>query len=366
MTAKSKAQQFTESLQQMTQKASDLTVLTTVAENMNALNVKVQQTQQSMQQLTRATDDNTGATLNESKAQHSLHEQLALGQQAISQYHAGMVQQVQDASNVVTGAQQIARAFGITVPQAMALAQQAGVSLTGQVQNQKGQWTALGEKVRDAYAGFRAMGVASGAVGQDMLALAIQTGEAGTKMSQLNQAWDSWMSTVTGGTSDLGSLDESMQNLGLKAASSAHNLGTASSFTEKSMSDFADSLESFSGKGAQAWQNFDQVVGLYRAAADRLAAHRRDDGRGLGEADPAGRPGHGRRPRAAGGARATPRRLSCSPWRRMPGTTSRRSLSWKRRSRRPTHPWTASPGLPRRPRTGSATWPRPRRISAMS
>ena len=71
------------------------------------------------------------------------------------------------------------------------------------MQNQKGQWTTLGERVRDAAAGYAAMGQSSGALGNDMLALAIQTGLAGTKVSALNQAWDSFMGNLTGGTSAL-------------------------------------------------------------------------------------------------------------------------------------------------------------------
>ena len=79
----------------------------------------------------------------------------------------------------------------------MALAQSAGVSLTGALKNQAGQWTILGDKVRDAVAGYAAMGQGAGMLGNDMLAVAIQTGLAGTKVSSLNSAMDQFVSNGT-------------------------------------------------------------------------------------------------------------------------------------------------------------------------
>jgi hypothetical protein len=73
--------------------------------------------------------------------------------QQLQGYNAGLVQQTEDAANVVTGAQQIGKAYGLTIPQAMALAQSAGVSLTGAVKNSNGQWTVAGQKVAAAEAG---------------------------------------------------------------------------------------------------------------------------------------------------------------------------------------------------------------------
>jgi hypothetical protein len=305
--AKSATEEFTGSLQKAAQAANDMDVLNVIGSNLSALQQHIDAVTNSMHQLRGVTGlvgdglqylsttsvaplvtgfdtvvgktdaaadsfkslqgtvnllgESTGGMVTVMQKLWDSFTGAAQARNDLAQLRAGEVQQISDAGNVVRGAGQIAQAFGITVPEAMTLAQSANVNLTGAVKNQAGQWTVLGEKVRDAYYGYSAMGTASGAVGNDMLALAIQTGEAGTQMSKLNQAWDSWMSTITGGTSDMGALSESMQNLGLKAADSAKNLGTAATFTESSMSNFADSLKSYTGKGAQAWQNFDQVVG---------------------------------------------------------------------------------------------------------
>ena len=97
----------------------------------------------------------------------------------INQLTAAQTKQVSDAANVVQGTQQIASAYHLTSEQALALAQSAGVNLTSALKNSNGQWTVAGEKVRDAVAGYHAMGEATGQVGADLNALSIQTGLAG-------------------------------------------------------------------------------------------------------------------------------------------------------------------------------------------
>jgi hypothetical protein len=74
----------------------------------------------------------------------------------------------QQVEQVTMGATHLAQKFGMTVPQAMAAAGQAGVNLTQKVMNQKGQLTALGDQVWNTIAGYEAMGQTSGNVGHDI------------------------------------------------------------------------------------------------------------------------------------------------------------------------------------------------------
>ena len=259
LTAKSAIQQMTDSMQDAAEKASNLDVLNVVGSNLSKLQGDLSTTTSAMDKLGDSSQRLESGAATRFGTQFIM--QAAAYRSAVSQITAGQVQQITDAANVVTGAQQIAKAYGITVPAAMALAQSAGVSLTGQVQNQKGQWTALGERVRDAAAGYAAMGQSSGALGNDMLALAIQTGLAGTKVSALNQAWDSFMGNLTGGTSALAGMVTSMKNIGSGVASVKENLAESTSAINASTSQFATDLTTMGTKGAAAWQNFDQVVG---------------------------------------------------------------------------------------------------------
>ena len=137
--AKTQAQKLGESMQKAAQDATDLNVLSVIGNNLSTLQGDIKNTSSEL--------DNFSAS--QEKVAGSNYKAAAGISYLRSQYtglSADQVQQVADAGQVVTGASQIAKAYGLTIPQAMELAQEAGVNLTGAVQNQKGQWTALGEQ----------------------------------------------------------------------------------------------------------------------------------------------------------------------------------------------------------------------------
>jgi hypothetical protein len=108
--------------------------------------------------------------------------------------------------------------------------------------------------------GYMSMGQPLTAVGSDMTVLAIQSGLANTQVSKLNQAWDQFMQNLTGGTSALAAVNQSLANLTTGTNNVTSILGKTKSVS-LSIQDFASSLKTFSGAGATAWQNFNQVVG---------------------------------------------------------------------------------------------------------
>ena len=69
------------------------------------------------------------------------------------------------------------------------------------------------------------------------------------------------MQGVTGGTAGLAGFENSLTNMGTGVAKASQNLAEYSGKMSLSGQQFAQSLTSFTGKGAAAWQNFDQVVG---------------------------------------------------------------------------------------------------------
>jgi hypothetical protein len=109
--------------------------------------------------------------------------------------------------------------------------------------------------------GYGQMGARSGQVGAAMNAIAVQTAIADSKVQQMNQAIDAYISLLTGGTGGAAAFVESMQNIGSVAAHVRNNLGQATGTMSLSVTQFATALKSFSGNGAAAWNNFDQVVG---------------------------------------------------------------------------------------------------------
>ena len=267
LTAKSAAQQLTDSLEQQAGAARGLDTLPVLGNNISALAADADEAQQQASAYARALFGLSAASGvasasidTQHKTLQEMNGEMLTAQAASATYLAGLDEQARTVETVTSNAQMLANTYHISVPAAMALAGAANVSLTSELKNQKGQWTALGEQVRSYVAGLGAMGPASGMVGSDMLALAIDTGLAGTKVSQVNQAFDQFMSNVTGGTSGMGEFEESLQNIGQVAATAKNNLGESAGLS-LSVSQFAQALTSFTGTGAQAWQNFNQIIG---------------------------------------------------------------------------------------------------------
>ena len=254
LSAKTATQEFTDALQQAVQKANALTVLGTIGNNLEKLQTAIHGVTDGQFQMNAVMNGGYAAGLKYGAV-------VAAQRSALQSLTAEQTREVSQASNVITGANQIAQKYGVSVPAAMALAASAGVNLTGVIMNQKGQWTALGEKINDAYRGFLAMGQSSGMIGNDMLAVAIQSGLAATKVSQLNQAMDQFMQNVTGGTGGLSQLEESLTNIGHIVGDTSNHLASATGGMVLSTRQFADALTTYTGKGAQAWSNFDQILG---------------------------------------------------------------------------------------------------------
>lgn len=260
-TARTAAQRLGDAMQQTVEKASNFSILRDVGANLSILAQKTAQATAEMRKNAAGAVYAGGVEgrLTNTVTQSQFAYQYAA--KAVADYSAAQVQQIGDAAQTVKGAQQIASAYHISIPAAMALAQTAGVNLTHALKTQSGAWNALGLQVKDQVAGFQAMGQSGGVVGRDMLAVAIQSGLAASKVAQLNQAWDEFMANITGGTNALGGLETSLQNIGQVAARQSNNLDRSTKTMSLSTKQFANSLTHYTGTGAQAWQNFDQVIG---------------------------------------------------------------------------------------------------------
>jgi hypothetical protein len=254
LTAKSAAQQYAASMQNAVSQSSNLDVLNVLATTMGDLDAKLLQG-------ARAWGDYGGNARNAAVfADNAADAQRALSSQ-LSSENSQFV-------GVIAHAQQLGQAFGTTMVGGMALAQAAGVNLDKTLTGP--QWAIAYQQVENYVAGMRAMGQSTGQVGADMSALAISEGIQSSKVQTLNSAWDSYIQTLTGGTSDLGSMYESLTSLTQGTNQLTTILGTSGSAT-LSVKQFAATLKSFSGTGAEAWQNFDQVMsGSMESLADWL------------------------------------------------------------------------------------------------
>ena len=259
--AKTAAQQFEAAMQAGVEKANNFSILRDVGANLSILARNSDQATAAMHRNYTATDQLVSAV---GRSGLAYNQQSAAYNQAkmnLETYSAAQVQQIGDASRTVQGAEQIAKAYHLTIPQAMGVAQAAGVNLTKALKTQGGAWTVAGQQVKDYMTGMAAMGTTSGQVGSDMLGVAISSGLAATKVDAVNQALDQFMANVTGGQAGVAGFVTSLKNIGQVAGTTTNNLGTATGSMSLSVKQFASAIESGTVKGAGAWTNFTQIMG---------------------------------------------------------------------------------------------------------
>jgi hypothetical protein len=165
-------------------------------------------------------------------------------------------QLVSTAHTVITNMDFLGRTFHTSALGAAALAQMAGVQL--QTALNKGGFAAQValQQIRNLITGMAGMSAPVGVVGNDMTALAIQSGLAATKVAQLNQAWDQLLGNITGGIGDFSQLVTSIQTMGAGLSASSVNLkGQFGSISTGA----ATATYSLKGLGANAMQSLQQV-----------------------------------------------------------------------------------------------------------
>lgn len=147
--------------------------------------------------------------------------------------------------------------------QGMALATAAGVQM-GQMFNQQGNLSAFAlQMIKNLIVGYQDMAQTGSVLSQDINAIDVQTLMQQTDVDKLNQAWDSFLSTVTGGTSSLASLNDDLETIG-NVTTSLNTKVTAFSQEKGGIvmttNQIAKALQSFGGQSAQIWQNYDSAV----------------------------------------------------------------------------------------------------------
>ena len=260
ITAQSAAQRMGAAMQAAVMGMSNVNAPMAITANMAILDGQISTATQQLNQLSDAYNKTRSARRESVAATAITETQQAGASAAVSQYSAALRQQQQDLANVNQGAQWIVKTFGGTLPGALAIADAANVKLAGGILGTKNAMSVQQAQIYSLMAGYQAMSQPAGVVGQDMTAVAIQSGLAATKVSNLNSAWDEFMTNLTGGTSGLGGFVQSLKNIGSVVATATNNLGAAASIS-LTTGQFANALTNFGNIGSQAWQNFDQVVG---------------------------------------------------------------------------------------------------------
>jgi hypothetical protein len=171
-------------------------------------------------------------------------------------------------NNTRNGAALLALTYGTTFTGALAIAQAAGVNLSKGILGTGAAAVDARLQVANYMAGMEAMGQQAGVVGHDVTMMGIASELSATKVSQLNQAIDGFVSGVTGGTADLGALTQSILNVGQATATTTGTLSDAKNGMNLSLSQIQHGLTNFGDTGSQVWENFDNALS---GSAEQLA-----------------------------------------------------------------------------------------------
>ena len=259
ITAKTASQRFAASLQEAADKASNLRIFGVLADDMGLLGQKAAQATATLREFGGSTVAGTEKMHAFGSAATGVSNYLNETRASVDTLTAAQKSMAQQFTVAGAHAEMLAKTYGTSFVGALALADVAGVHLNQTLTKQS--WAMAQIKIEDQVRGYRAMGQSMGEVGKDMTALAIQSGLAASKVSQLNSAWDDFMSNLTGGTGSLAGFETSLKNIGQVAGTGAKNLATSTASMSLSTKQFADQLTHFTGEGASAWTNFTQVMG---------------------------------------------------------------------------------------------------------
>ena len=178
----------------------------------------------------------------------------------LGKFNAAAAQITGTIRNVVTNAQTLASTFHTSLPAALALADQAGINLQQTWIKGGAAMQIAFQQVRNLITGLGAMGAPAGVIGNDMTYLAVQSGLAATKVSQLTQAYQAWLGLVTGGMSAWAQLTTALGSMSNDAAATSARLNGSIGSIAQSTGNLKFSLKGIGQAGAQSWQQFTSAV----------------------------------------------------------------------------------------------------------
>ena len=160
--------------------------------------------------------------------------------------------------------------FHVSAAGAMALANAAGVNLQQPLAGTGIALRIAEQQITNLRTGLGAMEAPIGVVGADMEAMGIQSQLASSKVQQVNQAMDQFVSTVTSGMNTLAQFQGQLSQMGHDALSSSVNLSGAISSIARDNASVTYSLKGMGTVAQQSWQQFSQAVNTGNSAIDFL------------------------------------------------------------------------------------------------
>ena len=267
--SKTAAQQFADTMEQAVDKANFSQGLTDILQDLPQLQQKYDAAAQAAT-LTGQAALKAGADVVVGGGRSAYV--LTVAANAAATYQSAINQLVTQAVNVLSMNTRLGGSY-YSLYTAMGLANAAGLTM-GQAFTKQGQLTKIAvQQIDDMIAGYREMDQTGTTLANDINAVSVQAEMQQTKVSALNQAWDAFMSDVTGGTSALTSLYSDLTTIGNVtevATSKITAFSQGNTGMNMSVKQVAESLKSFSGTSAQVWQNYNSSVTQAEQVTDYL------------------------------------------------------------------------------------------------
>lgn len=262
---KTAAQQLTSSMESAIDKASLTQGLTDILVDLPQLQAKLSQAE--------ATAQGFGMTAATSAGQ--LRQQVAAvntARDAVGTYQAAIAGQVGQAVDILSLNTKIGGSY-YSLSTAMALAAAAGVNV-GSAFNKQGQMAPQAkQQVLDLIEGYKEMDQTGTTLANDINAVSEQALMQQTDVSKLNQAWDGFISDMTGVSSSVASLYTDLTTIGNVtevATSKIQAFSQGNTGLDLSVKQVAQALSTFGAGSAQVWSNFDSAVGQAEQALDGI------------------------------------------------------------------------------------------------
>lgn len=264
---KDATEQWIASTDKAIQSASDMQVLPKIADTLQQSYVRLAQAQKQVAD----------------SSQH-FHNQIIGGRVYLSQYTSSNEQAafavgeltaqqqhlIQTANTVRSNIGFLAGAFNTSRAAAMSLANAAGVNLQ-QAFYKGGQAALLAlQQIINLERGLGAMSAPVGTLGNDMNVLGIQSQLAASKVQQLNQAWDQWISSVTGGMQALSQFETALNSMRQDASAASAGLTGSIGSIQRGVGGMTYTLKGFGPAAMQSWQQFTSAVTQGNTVLDQL------------------------------------------------------------------------------------------------
>jgi SLT domain-containing protein len=263
----SATEQFINATQQAVAAASNLQVLNTIGNEMAA----------TTQKLAQASTQYSQALATQSQDMNSVESRYTGQSQAVMET-SGNVQALtanqqklyQESTNVISGAEQISKAYGISFVAALGLADTAGVKLVNGISGNSKAAEEARIQIQGLVQGYTEMNQSGTTLSNSMEAVSVQAQMQGTQVSKLNSAWDSFMSMATSLTSSFSQVNLDIQQMGNIAPAVGKKIQAFTGDTGMSVNQIANALKSFGGTSAQVWQAYDQSLSGAETFTDNM------------------------------------------------------------------------------------------------